>query len=808
MEWNGDDAAPLRPRWERVAGGWYGLAAGAILAAGALAFHRAASDTFDLPKAAALETAVALLTVLTLLLRRPERSGMVPAAAILGALAAWALISSAFSWNWIISAKKSVIYVLWAAAFLLPSLIGGHRNVRGLLLAFHIAGLAAASLGILQWLETRGVSLPILSEGLLALPQTDRPGSFFGHVNAAAQFVLVTLPLGLAAVAGSRTRTLLVLPGTLAMVFFIVLSGTRAAWAGALAGAALLGAGWLAMAPAGRRRRRALLIAAAPFVLAGSFAILDLVVVVKGRGELGDQRLSERLRQVLDPRSTTVRERLDLFANTAAIIRDHPVLGVGAGGFHAAYPEYARAERIHVPGRLTQSRQPERTHNDLLQTAAETGIPGAALLLIAVLLALAPVLRLARAGSAGPGMLFCASAVAAMAVESLADFPFQQAAPSFAFWTAAGTLRVLAPGFTVASPVPGRGPGRPLALAGLSALALAVALDGGSRIAASREHAAGMRAFYGAGLLFSDDPSRSVAARTEALRRADRAAALDPRAFRHPLLQATILAALDRLPEAEAAYDRLLGLHPDLTKGLIGLGLLLRREGRPDEAFTKLNRAVRLNPDDPEPRVALAAILVERGEPRAAAAECRQALAVRPDLHEAHLVLSEIASLGGDHRAALLHARRALDLASGDRAARIREARVLEASLGPASAETLGAWRRVLDVDPGAVEPAIALAEDALRRASSPAELEPVLASLDPLLAAAPGARAIHLKAVCLDRLGRTREALVWYRHLVSLAHRDPGAATHIAPAIAAIEALRKRIEAGEEATSGAAESR
>jgi O-antigen ligase len=62
--------------------------------------------------------------------------------------------------------------------------------------------------------------------------------------------------------------------------------------------------------------------------------------------------------------------RLEFYRNTAAIIADHPLLGMGTGGFAAAYAARAPAGAV-----LT-----DNPHNEYLLIAAQTGLPGAALL--------------------------------------------------------------------------------------------------------------------------------------------------------------------------------------------------------------------------------------------------------------------------------------------------------------------------------------------------------------------------------------------------------------------------------------------
>jgi O-antigen ligase len=64
--------------------------------------------------------------------------------------------------------------------------------------------------------------------------------------------------------------------------------------------------------------------------------------------------------------------RLELYRNSLEILRDHPVVGVGTGGFPAAY-----ADRIKGKGMLPA----QNPHNEYLLIAVQTGVIGLALLL-------------------------------------------------------------------------------------------------------------------------------------------------------------------------------------------------------------------------------------------------------------------------------------------------------------------------------------------------------------------------------------------------------------------------------------------
>ena len=103
--------------------------------------------------------------------------------------------------------------------------------------------------------------------------------------------------------------------------------------------------------------------------------------------------------------------RADLIANGARIALDHPIAGVGIGGFKRAY-----ADRTGLRGE-----EPKRaaSHNTPITVAAETGFPGLALfawLLVAALLA--AWRRLPRSLD-GRVSLACGLVLAAIAVHSL-----------------------------------------------------------------------------------------------------------------------------------------------------------------------------------------------------------------------------------------------------------------------------------------------------------------------------------------------------------------------------------------------------
>ncbi len=74
-----------------------------------------------------------------------------------------------------------------------------------------------------------------------------------------------------------------------------------------------------------------------------------------------------------EAQSSSIGWRLEYLMNSVAAFAQHPILGVGTGGFHQAYAEQVAGtekERTHNP------------HNEYLMIAVQVGLPGLALLLL------------------------------------------------------------------------------------------------------------------------------------------------------------------------------------------------------------------------------------------------------------------------------------------------------------------------------------------------------------------------------------------------------------------------------------------
>lgn len=306
---------------------------------------------------------------------------------------------------------------------------------------------SGAGVSLIGLLQVAGILAPD------AIPQAVQPASTFGHKNFAAQYVLLTIPLGAAAWAyGGDRRCWLRALGCAVSCAYLFHASARAAWVAAACQVLLWGALMLkdqGLRPAWTRHRALSGLAAVILVViaaqwsrpdlarkygGASERVTAIAEGIAGRGAPGTGGGADRASV------SSVRLRLIIWRNTLEMIKDHPMLGTGLGNHKVLYPAYSR--KAVVDSVFRESERLSFVHNDYLQLLAETGPVGLALF-IWLAAALARLwLRVLDDLSEGerPGALAIGLAFAGIAVNACFSFPMHRSLPPLALMALLGVL--------------------------------------------------------------------------------------------------------------------------------------------------------------------------------------------------------------------------------------------------------------------------------------------------------------------------------------------------------------------------------
>jgi O-antigen ligase len=149
-----------------------------------------------------------------------------------------------------------------------------------------------------------------------------------------------------------------------------------------------------------------------------SLAALALVVVVLA-ALVALPGVAERLRTIGSMRDDTTRDRLAMLSTGLALVRQHPVTGIGPGQVKRVYPIAAGPDALrHSTSHL---------HNTPLQIAVERGLPGLAAWLAIFVVFLSHTVRFVRGRLEGPErtlVIGVQGAIVAFLVAGLFEYNF------------------------------------------------------------------------------------------------------------------------------------------------------------------------------------------------------------------------------------------------------------------------------------------------------------------------------------------------------------------------------------------------
>jgi tetratricopeptide (TPR) repeat protein len=435
-----------------------------------------ATENFAARALSALALLLALLAPTATLAAATEGDGFSPAPrprlglarglALLGLLALWLLVSTAFAPRRELALNQLGLWAAYPACFFAAWRLGREARGRARIFFFIIlAGLFQAAYGLVQSAGLEGAASQLVAALARALKVQawgfdrlnwavsfgGRAAGFLGNPNFLGGHLALLLPLALAAAMdwrgrearGGRLLSLARWAAAALLLGGLVVTQTRGAWIGAGVGVVL----FLYIA---RRRMPGLLTRnRAPLMALGLLGLLAGGAFLTMHGGTlsrltgifkGDEELKRR--------AVLVNCSLDMAAR-------RPLVGSGPGNFRILFP-LSQASGLDPKGMAARPYiQSEHSHNDLVQMAAEAGFP-AALLLLALWAWLAAALWRGLGGAApgdveresqGREALLAAGVfggLAALSVHGLANFPFLIAPTQMTAWAlAALALRCL-----------------------------------------------------------------------------------------------------------------------------------------------------------------------------------------------------------------------------------------------------------------------------------------------------------------------------------------------------------------------------
>lgn len=385
-----------------------------LLAIGILAWSVLAPHPVRIPPAAKTLFSIAGLTLLLIAVQLvplppalwsaiPGRSHVAEGYALLGQPLPWLPISLTPY-----DTMAAALILLPALAVLTGMVVAGAYRSSWLALAILLGTLAAILLGALQ------VASPVPTESPWYLYRRTNHGfatGFFANSNHMATLLVISVAFLLAMIGELRQRARNPKAGSAVVllgVAGIVVLGVGIAINGSLA-ALLLGLPVLlvsaTMLMPRRKRLRGPALAVALVSVAGILAIY----------------LTPLQDRLVAANTTSFESRQRMWSTTLPAIQDNWALGAGIGSFPEVYP------RFEDPSAVTRT-YTNHAHNDYLEIALDSGIPG--ILLLLGLLVWWGRRTLAIWGSAAVDRYAHAATIAsaAMLAHSLIDYPLRTAA--------------------------------------------------------------------------------------------------------------------------------------------------------------------------------------------------------------------------------------------------------------------------------------------------------------------------------------------------------------------------------------------
>jgi O-antigen ligase len=301
------------------------------------------------------------------------------------ALAVVTFVGCFFSADPVESLKRSRQLLLVLIVPMVARLARGER-ASGVLNVILILGAGSALIGIVQF-------------AALGFDMNHRPHGLLGHYMTYSGVLMLVTCAAAARLVYYRREWLWPAIAVPALLVALVVTESRNAWLGALAAVGTL----LAV-------RRVKLLLVVPVVVAVFF-----VAAPAGA--------RHRALSIVDPHDATNQDRVAMLKSGLAMIRDHPIFGVGLNMVPKEYPRYRTPDAVDPAGANGPTTR-AHLHNVPVQIAAERGIPALVIFLWFVIVAdielFGQLVRGPSRAIAGAG----AAALVAMLVAGMFEYNF------------------------------------------------------------------------------------------------------------------------------------------------------------------------------------------------------------------------------------------------------------------------------------------------------------------------------------------------------------------------------------------------
>jgi len=322
---------------------------------------------------------VALLCWAAALVIRRERIDVPPFFWPLLGYAGLTLVSASLSQDprtSLIDCKQLVLFLIVPAVY---RFVGG-RQAHTLVTVVLSCGAISAAIGVIEY-------------GILHFDYMNhRPQGTLGHYMTYSGLLMIVITLSVARILfekSDRTWAALVLP---ALAVAVTLTSTRSAWVGVCAGAALL-------------------FALKDFRL---FAVLPIVAAIFFA--LAPGMITQRFVSMFDNKDPTRLDRVAMVHEGERMVAAHPLVGVGPNMVEKRYAEYRGDDAVNKVN--------PHLHNNLLQIAAERGLPALAAWLWFIVALCRDLLRRFSSGAQRPLAAAALAATVALLMAGLFEYNF------------------------------------------------------------------------------------------------------------------------------------------------------------------------------------------------------------------------------------------------------------------------------------------------------------------------------------------------------------------------------------------------